>query len=105
MYGSPHESVLVAVVVPKKAFTDKYPDLASKEAQQAMLAVSGAGCGCWGAGVGVLRQAQGGPFGPVAATAFNALPVAHSTLSRTPFVLEAAATQQAKPLRPACWPC
>jgi long-chain acyl-CoA synthetase len=38
VYGSPHESVLVAVVVPKKAFTDKYPDLDSKEAKQAMLA-------------------------------------------------------------------
>ncbi|KAI7842469.1 hypothetical protein COHA_003823 [Chlorella ohadii] len=38
VYGSPHESVLVAVVVPKKAFADKHSDLGSKEAQQAMLA-------------------------------------------------------------------
>lgn len=38
VYGSSLESSLVAVVVPKKAFTDKYSDLNSEEAKKAMLA-------------------------------------------------------------------
>ncbi|KAL4444107.1 hypothetical protein ABPG75_011844 [Micractinium tetrahymenae] len=37
VYGSSLESSLVAVVVPKKAFTDQHPDLASPDAKKAML--------------------------------------------------------------------
>jgi hypothetical protein len=40
VYGNSFESQLVAVVVPKQAFLDKHPDLASDEAKKAMLAVS-----------------------------------------------------------------
>ena len=43
VYGNSLESSLVAVVVPKKAFLEKYPDLGSPEASKAMLQVRQAG--------------------------------------------------------------
>lgn len=112
--------MLVAVVVPKPAFTSKYPDLGSKEAQQAMLAVRtllSAVCGLfqWGAACLASKEAQRAmraATGPVVAwfiapphqrrqssRAYQLLPASKDSPAQAVLPQELSATQKAKKLK------